>query len=346
MAWLIYGANGYTGELIAKKAKERGETPILAGRSEEKLKPLAEKLGLPLRAFDLSAPDLSGVDLVLHCAGPFSATSRPMVDACLANKAHYLDITGEAMVFEAVLARDAEAKERGVVLLPGVGFDVVPSDCLAAMLKEKLPAATRLELAFAPLGRSSPGTLKTSIEALPKGGLVRRAGKLVRVKAAHAVREVAFADKTRTCMSIPWGDVVTAWRSTAIPDVTVYMAAGPGMIRSAKLSRFTAPLLAMPAVQEWMKARIERSVRGPDDAARAKSSVQLWGRVQAGSSAVSLTMTVPDGYSLTADAALECALRVRKGGVAPGAWTPSLAFGARFVAELPGVQVHEPRTES
>jgi short subunit dehydrogenase-like uncharacterized protein len=269
-----------------------------------------------------------------------------MVDACLAQKAHYLDITGEAQVFEAVLGRDAEAKERGVVLLPGVGFDVVPSDCLAAMLKEKLPAATKLELAFAPLGRSSPGTLKTSIESLPRGGLVRRAGKLVRVPAAHAVREVAFADKTRTCMSIPWGDVVTAYRSTAIPDVTVYMAARPAMIRGARLSRLTAPLLAMPAVQEWMKARIERKVRGPDDAARAKGSMQLWGRVQAGASAVTQTMTVPDGYSLTADAALECALRVLKGSVAPGAWTPSLAFGSHFVEVLPGVQVHEPRTES
>src|SRR6201999_320361 len=142
--------------------------------------------------------------LVLHCAGPFSATSKPMVDACLAAKAHYLDVTGEVSVFEAVLARAAEAKERGVVLLPGVGFDVVPSDCLAAQLKEKLPSATRLELAFAPLGQSSPGTLKTAIESLPRGGLVRRGGKLVEVPAAHAVRQVPFADKTRTCMSIPW----------------------------------------------------------------------------------------------------------------------------------------------
>jgi saccharopine dehydrogenase (NAD+, L-lysine-forming) len=346
MAWLIYGANGYTGELIARKAKERGETPILGGRNAAKLKPLADALGLPMRAFDLAAPDLIGVDLVLHCAGPFSATSRPMVDACLAAKAHYLDITGEALVFEEVLARDAEARERGVVLLPGVGFDVVPSDCLAAMLKEKLPAATKLELAFAPLGRSSPGTLKTSIESLPRGGLVRRGGKLVRVAAAHAVREVPFFDKPRTCMSIPWGDVVTAYRSTAIPDVTVYMAAKPSLIRAARLTRFTAPLLALPAVQQWMKARVERKVRGPDDAARAAGAVQLWGRVQAGASAVSMTMEVPDGYSLTADAAVECALRVRTGKIGPGALTPSLAFGPRFVTELPGVRAHEPRAES
>src|SRR4051795_5180707 len=174
MAFLVYGANGYTGQLIAELARERGERPILAGRSEDKVRPLAERLGLPWRAFDLGHPDLHDVQLVLHCAGPFSATSRPMVDACLTARAHYLDITGEVEVFEAVLARDAEARERGVVLLPGVGFDVVPSDCLAALLHRKLPSATRLELAFATQGRASPGTLKTTVESLPRGGVVRR----------------------------------------------------------------------------------------------------------------------------------------------------------------------------
>ena len=201
MTWMVYGANGYTGQLIAEVAKERGEMPVLAGRSADKVRALAGKLGLPWRAFDLERPDLRDVSLVLHCAGPFSATSRPMIDACLSARAHYLDITGEVEVFEAAFERDAEARGRGVVLLPGVGFDVVPSDCLAALLARELPSATRLELAFAPLGRASPGTLKTSIEALPRGGLVRRGGKLVRVPAAYEVREIPFADKRRTAHS-------------------------------------------------------------------------------------------------------------------------------------------------
>jgi short subunit dehydrogenase-like uncharacterized protein len=345
MAWMIYGANGYTGQLIARKAKERGELPILAGRSADKLQPIATELGLPMRAFDLRKPDLSDVTLVLHCAGPFSATSRPMVDACLAAKAHYLDVTGEAEVFEAVLERDKEAKERGVALLPGVGFDVVPSDCLAALLKEKLPSATKLELAFAPLGRSSPGTMKTSIESLPKGGLVRRGGKLTRVPGAYLVREVPFADKTRTCMSVPWGDVATAWRSTAIPDITVYMAAKPSLIRAAKLTRFTGPLLGLSFVQNFMKGQVEKKVRGPNEAARAAGKAQFWGRVASAASALSMTMEVPDGYSLTAESAVECALRVLGGKVAPGAWTPSLAFGANFVTTLSGVRLDSPRPD-
>src|SRR5581483_1447538 len=275
----------------------------------------------------------------LHCAGPFSATSAPMVDACLQARAHYLDITGEVEVFEAVLGRDAEARARGIVLLPGTGFDVVPSDCLAALLHRRLPSATKLELAFAPSGRSSPGTLKTSIESLPRGGLVRRGGKLVRVPPAHEVREIPFADKPRMAMSIPWGDLATAFRSTRIPDITVFMAARASVIRAARLTRFTSPLLALAPVQSFLKSRVEKSVRGPDREERARGGAQFWGRVSDGSRSVEMTMTVPEGYTLTADAALECARRVLAGAVAPGAWTPSLAFGAEFAASLPGVRV-------
>jgi short subunit dehydrogenase-like uncharacterized protein len=339
MAWMIYGANGYTGQLIAELARERGERPILAGRSADKVRPLADRLGFPWRAFDLDHPDLHDARLVLHCAGPFSATSRPMVDACLKAGAHYLDITGEVEVFESVLGRDAEARARGVVLLPGTGFDVVPSDCLAALLKRRLPSATRLELAFAPLGRSSPGTLKTSIESLPRGGMVRRGGKLLRVPPAHEVREVPFADKRRMAMSIPWGDIATAWRSTQIPDITVFVAASPATIRGARWTRWTAPVLGLAPVQRFLKARVERNVRGPDATERARGAAQFWGRASDATRSVEMTMSVPEGYTLTAHAALECTARVLAGGVDPGAWTPSLAFGADFAASLPGVRV-------
>jgi short subunit dehydrogenase-like uncharacterized protein len=303
------------------------------------VRPLAERLGLPWRAFGVERPDLRGVELVLLCAGPFSATSRPMVDACLRARAHYLDITGEFEVFEAVLERDAEARERGVVLLPGVGFDVVPSDCLAALLKERLPSATRLELAFAGLGRVSPGTLKTTVESLPRGGVVRRGGKLVPVPAAHEVREIPFADKTRSAMSVPWGDVATAFRSTGIPDITVFMAASPALIRAMRLGSLAAPLLGLSAVQGFLKSRIGRAVRGPDAAERAAGASQLWGRASDGERAVEMTLSAPEGYTLTAHAALECVKRVLAGTPRPGAWTPSLAFGPGFAASLPGVRV-------
>jgi short subunit dehydrogenase-like uncharacterized protein len=341
--WMIYGANGYTGRIAAERAREVGLLPVLAGRRLDAVRPLAERLGCEAAAFSLddaaaTARALDGVTAVLHCAGPFSATSRPMVDACLAARAHYLDITGEVAVFEAIFARDAEARAAGVSLLPGVGFDVVPTDCVAKTLAERLPGATRLELAFASLGGSiSPGTMKTMVENLGEGGLVRRGGQLVAVPPAHASRDVPFADHPRRCVALPWGDVSTAFRSTGIPDITVY-AALPGPARLAmRLAGAFAGLAARPSVQSLLKRQIERRVHGPTDEQRRTGRSQVWGEVTAGDGRrLQATLEAPEGYRFTALAAVEAVRRLLDGGVAAGALTPSLAFGAGFAATIPG----------
>src|SRR5690606_25159501 len=111
-------------KLTARHAKTLGLKPILGGRSEAKLKALADELGFAYRVADIDDPAaldaaLKGVDVVLHIAGPFSHTSRQMADACIRNKAHYLDIAGEIAVLEALAGRSNEAAAAGVMLLPG-----------------------------------------------------------------------------------------------------------------------------------------------------------------------------------------------------------------------------------
>ena len=128
--WLIYGANGYTGTLIAQEAVSRGLRPVLAGRSQA-VAEMATRLGLPHRVLGLDdaaavREGLAGMTAVLHCAGPFAHTYRAVADACLAGHVHYLDVTGETGVFEGLAALDAAARAATVMLLPGVGFDVVP----------------------------------------------------------------------------------------------------------------------------------------------------------------------------------------------------------------------------
>lgn len=169
--WLLYGAYGFTGRLIAREAVERGHRPVLAGRDADETAALADALSLEHGVFGLDEEGalreaLAGVDAVVHAAGPFSRTWRPMVEACLATGTHYLDITGEVEVFEALHALDGRASDAGVALLPGVGMDVVPSDCLAARLAERLPDATHLELALHSTGGPSRGTARTQVEAL------------------------------------------------------------------------------------------------------------------------------------------------------------------------------------
>jgi saccharopine dehydrogenase (NAD+, L-lysine-forming) len=341
-SWLIYGANGYTGRLIVEEAVRRGARPVLAGRRAEALETLARAHGLETRVFGLDAigRGLDGMNAVLHCAGPFSATSRPMLDACLAAGASYLDITGEIEVFEACYARDHEARARGVVVLPGVGFDVVPTDCVAARLAAELPGATRLELALASDGGVSGGTAKTAIEGLPRGGMVREGGVLRRVPTAWKRVEIPFRDRARSTMTIPWGDVSSAFRSTKIPDITVYAAVDARAARALALARPLLGVFAFDAVRRLAQAAVGGRLLGPSADVRATARVHLWGRAtDAAGRSVSATLETREVYALTARTAVEAVLRVCAGGVAPGALTPSLAFGAGFIEELEGEKI-------
>lgn len=345
MDWIIYGANGYTGRLAAKEAARRGLKPLLAGRSEAPVKALAGELGLDYRVFGLDDGQalrrhLSGSRLVLHCAGPFSRTSAPMVEACLAEGVHYLDITGEIAVFEAVHTLHDQARKSDVVLLPGAGFDVVPTDCLAARLVAELPAATSLQLAFEAGGGPSPGTAKTSLERLGQGGCIRRDGELVEVPLAWRTRTVPFAHAQREAVTIPWGDVYTAWVSTGVPDVEVYLALPPATIRKLKRMRRLQPLLRLGWVRNFMRRQVERKVRGPSDQKRADTRMQIWGEVKsADGRSVSATMTTPNGYDLTVSASLALVEMLMENGVEGGYYTPSLLAGPEFAESLPGVSL-------
>jgi short subunit dehydrogenase-like uncharacterized protein len=343
--WLIYGANGYTGALIAEEAVRRGHRPRLSGRNREAVAALAARLKTGASPCDLHDPAalrsvLAGCRLVLHCAGPFSETSPAMLDACLAEGVHYLDITGEIDVFAACHARSAEAARRGICVTPGVGFDVVPTDCVAALLKEKVPDAISLILAFEAGGGLSVGTAKTSVAGLGKGGRVRRAGALVEVPAAFKTRTFLRGGKPRTAMTIPWGDVFTAHVTTGIPDIEVYMAASPASIASARRLNWVRPFLRFAPVTRFLQRRIAASLKPPSPETRAKTSAYVWGEAMAADGrAARVEIETPNGYDLTVTAALGVVERLLDPAVkAPAGYlTPSQLMGARYVLGLPGV---------
>lgn len=350
--WLLYGAYGYTGELAAREAVRRGMAPILAGRDGDRVARLAAELDLPWRAFPLTDPGslragLADVALVLHCAGPFQATSRPMVTACLEARTHYLDVTGEIGVFESVLARDAKAKEAGIVLLPGVGFDVVPTDCVAARLARALPEATDLELAFVNEGGGvSRGTAKTMVMSLPYAGAERRDGKIVPRPAAADAKEIDFplpdgGSLRRSVVQIPWGDVSTAFHTTGIPNIRTYTGMPPAAIRRLRRGRVLLPVAGLPPVKRLLAAWVDRRFAerpGPDADARRAGRVHVLGRATASDGRVATAaVSTPEGYAFTAAASVECARRVVAGEASPGAWTPAGAFGPDLVDAIDGV---------
>lgn len=342
MNWLIYGANGYTGELIAREAKARGLTPILAGRNAAKLVALGQKLGLEHRVFDLGSPteisrNLGGIGLVLHCAGPFSATSAPMIAACIQAKAHYLDITGEISVFEHAQSQNVPARQAGVVVCPGVGFDVIPTDCIAATLKQALPDATKLTLGFDSRSGFSPGTAKTSVEGLAQGGKVRRNGKIVSVPLAYEVRKIDFGDGEKLAMTIPWGDVSTAYHSTGIPNIEVFIPGSPKLIANAKRANYIRWALGLGPVQAFLKSHMGKTVKGPDAATRDKLTTCVWGEVSnAKGEKKTARIKTANGYSLTVTGSLAVTEFLLGNAVAGGAYTPSKLMGADLITRLPG----------
>lgn len=340
--WMIYGTYGYSGELIAREAVRQGLHPVLAGRRADPLAALANELGLPHRAFSLDNPavvagQLADVRLVLHCAGPFSATSAPMIEACLRSATHYLDITGEISVFEHAHAQNQRAEAAGILICPGVGFDVIPTDCLALALREALPDATHLALGFDSPSAMSAGTAKTSVEGLKLGGRVRRQGKIVEVPLAYHTRKINFGNGEKNAVTIPWGDVATAYYTTGIPNIEVYVPLSPKAIRGLKWMRLLRPVLATDAVQNFMKKRIERTVHGPTETQRKRWKTYVWGEVrnQRGEIKTGRIVTA-NGYEVTVHGSLGMVKKLLTETPEPGSRTPAQIMGSQFVTTLPG----------
>jgi short subunit dehydrogenase-like uncharacterized protein len=344
MQWMIYGANGYTGAMTAREAARRGMKPVLAGRNREQLEALGKELDLPVRVFGLDSradllAGLADIGLVLHCAGPFSATAEPMMRACIDSRCHYLDITGEIDVFALGHSLGERARAAGIVLLPGAGFDVVPTDCLAALLKDRLPDSTHLVLAFEAGGGPSPGTAKTSVEGLGKGGRARIDGKLCKVPLAWKVRFFERDGEQRLGMTIPWGDVYTSFVSTGIPNVEVYMAVPPATVKRLRKLRWLGPFLGSAPVQKLLKAQVAKKVRGPSPDTRGRTGCTIWGEVaNALGQQQRLRMITPNGYELTVTASLGIVEKLlAEPTIDGGFYTPSLLMGREYVLSLPGV---------
>lgn len=341
-SWILYGAYGYTGRLIAAEARARGMKPILAGRNIDKLQALGTELGLTWRAFPLQdaetvARELDGVSLVLNVAGPFSSTAAPMLRGCLAARSHYVDISGELDVLEWVQQQDGPARRAGVVLCPGAGFDTISMDCLASALKSALPDATSLALAFQIGQNLSAGSARTVIEGLGKGGRVRRDGKLEAVPLAHQARQVDFGYGPCWAVAVPWGDVATAFYSTRIPNIETYLPLPLNQVRLLRMLRHAQPLLGRAVTQRLLKGWVERNIAGPSEEERARTPAYCWGEVRNDRGEVRIArLRTVNSYDFTVAGTLAVVEKLLRLPHPPGAYTPAQLMGKDFVSSLPG----------
>jgi short subunit dehydrogenase-like uncharacterized protein len=338
---LLYGAYGYTGRLTAELAASQSRNIILAGRNEGALAALGERLGLPIRVVALDeagklADALQDIACVVHMAGPFAMTSTPMLNACLATRTSYVDITGEIEVFEAMWSRKDEIERVAITVIPGAGFDVVPTDCLAAYVAGKLERPASLVIALRGLESASQGTLRTAIRQVSKPVLCRRAGAIVALD-DRSPRWIDFGSGEEPCVPISWGDVATAFHSTGVGNITAYFRR-TGLLRSTDLAGHVfGPLLRSGIGQRGLAALVHRFPEGPTPAERAVQRSTIWANATdtAGRSSKA-RLTTPDAYDFTANSALAIALRIISLPRALGLVTPFQAFGADFVLSLPG----------
>jgi len=326
-ALLIYGATGYTGELIAREAARRGLEPIVAGRDSAKVAALASELGTEGRAFDLTDAEatlrgLDGVTVVLNAAGPFAVTSTPLLTAALAVGAHYLDTAAELGAFLHSESADAAARAAGTMVMSGAGWDVVPSDTLAARTAARVADPVSLTLALklfigAPGDRVpllfSRGSITSSAGFAPFVGSVRSDGVISKRADAPAL-SVDFGYGPEDVSPAPMGDIVTSWKSTGIPNIAVYVAGG----------------VPAPDVADG-----QTLPDGPDAADRAIGRARVYARVvgRDGSVAEGLVDT-PTGYGFTQIAAVEIAARILGGEFSVGFQTPASAFGESLLTSI------------
>ena len=345
MKILIYGANGYTGKLIIKKAILQSLNIVISGRNKKEISKLADKNNLN---YFTSTPKelqknfqlLEKFDLLLNCAGPFSKTAKPIIKACLSSKTHYLDITGEIDIFRLGKSFDNKAKDSNIIICPGVGFDVIPTDCLAAALSKKLPDADELILGFESTAKKiSPGTMATSIESLGYGGKIRKNGKITSVPLAYKTKKIDFGNGIKTMVTIPWGDVATAYYSTGIPNITVFTPRTQKGIDKIKRQRKWLFIMKLGIVQNFIKNKLDKKIvnGGDSDEKRAQSKMWVWAEVKNNSGQLySGKFQVANGYDVTGFGAMAVAKYLLEKELAGGYYTPSKLMGPDILDSLPG----------
>lgn len=340
---LIYGATGYTGRLLAREAVRRGLRPILAGRDAAKVTAFAATLGCEARIAPLGAPDrlgaaLDGVGVVLHAAGPFSQTAAPMAAACLTAGVHYLDLTGEVAVFETLSRLDRAARGRRIMVMPGVGFDVVPSDCLAAHVARRLPGATRLALGLRGFGAATRGSTKTLIEHAGRDVGIRRGGALLRIPPGTLEHTFDYGAGPRASINIGWGDVFSSWYTTGIPNVETYVEATPAFRLLLGANRLLAPVWRSPSWQTVAQSWASMLPDGPVPAGGASQGMTIVAEAADDDGRrVTARLRTPEAYAFSGVTGVAIAERALAGDVEPGYQTPGRVYGPDFVLRFAGV---------
>ena len=339
---LIYGGTGYTGRLIAEHARNLQRTPVIAGRTAHRVQAVAAELSLSGRVITLDEHQaiddaLGDIDVLINAASPFARTAPPLIEACLRTRTHYLDITGELPIFQSAARYDDAARERGIMIMPGVGLGIVASDCLALHVAGRIPNAKYLRMAVLRPESFSRGSIRSALGLSNSQVTIRRNGRLISVPVGRLQRVFDYGEGGRESVAVNWADVFTAYYSTGIRNIEAYFEANLASRALYELGAGVADALRLPAVERWLDAVVRALPDGPSAQRRQMESCVIVAEVEdSWRQRRCARLKTPDGYSFTAEAATEIATRAAGGDFRPGFQTPARVYGADLVLEFKG----------
>ena len=233
--------------------------------------------------------------------------------------------------------RDAVARARGIMIMPGAGFDVVPTDSLAAHVARRLRGAHTLTMAVSRPAFLSPGSAKTLLENVDLG-VGRRGGVVVPLALGSIERAFDFGAGPRPCLNVSFADVVTAFYTTGIPNITTFAEATP-LLRLLPFGLLLAPWLRTAAGDALGRMLADAVWHDPPGATEPRTvSMAIVAEVEnARGERARARLTTPEAYDFTGAIAAAIARRVQAGEHESGFQTPARLFGPDFVLSLPGV---------
>jgi short subunit dehydrogenase-like uncharacterized protein len=276
---VLYGATGYTGRLVTEELARRGLDHVLSGRDPDKL---ARLRGAPVRAARLDDDRalrelLEGASVVINCAGPFTLAGDALVRAAIATRTHYVDSTGEQAFIRMVFDRHGGTAERaGVALLPALGFDYAPGDCIARLAGAAIEPLDELVLAYAMEGFGmTRGTLKSALEGMAGSEVVYEEESWRAAPGGIYKARFDFPEPIgRQAMSrFPSGEVITVPHHTRTRKVTSLLTTSTAapFAAAAPLLPYTLPALGL-ALRTPVRGLLNRAIgllpEGPKEEAR------------------------------------------------------------------------------
>ena len=347
---VLYGATGYTGRLTAGRLEQEGVSFIVAGRDRSKLRELADSLGSKPEPVAVELEDAQGLKrlaargrVLVSTAGPYTQLGPPLVEAAIEAGTDFLDVTGEQLYMRWVLDQEKRAQDAGISIINALGLDVIPGDVAAKIATAAMVNPQNLEIAYWSPASISRGTLTSMMAHTGQGGWFDQGvyrpsppgwfRHTFRYPDPHGEREGIF---------IPWGDVITAPRSTGAKQVRTYFIAKPGTVRMMHTFRsLLAASWSTGVTRLALRARL-RSYKDPDREQQKTVPFRVLaeatdedGTLQRG------YVAGRDPYGFTGAAVAHGAALIAKGHkTEPGVLTPTQAFTfGPFLAGLEGYEV-------